>query len=200
MKMLASLILALLSIAGLANAQFQKGTTELTLDGSAGSYSATSTSNSYGYSYNSSVTRNYAILDLAVGYFVADGLSLEPEIGWYALEKMEPSIHLVANLSYTLPNPTTRFAPFIRAGYGVANMMEFPGVGMLGRVSDKMDVSVLNIGGGVKYLVASSIALRAEINYRKHSLSNSSSYGGVSMSFDQSFSTTGLLLGFSVLL
>jgi hypothetical protein len=200
MKKTIMLSLAIISILDLTKAQFQKGTTEISVAGNIGSYSLKSSSNSIYYSGSSSETKNYLLLDLSTGFFVADGFSIEPEIGWFALEGIEPSIHLLGNLSYTMPNPTSKISPFVKVGYGLANSMEFPGMGVIGRISDKMDVAVFNVGAGVKYLVASDIALKLEANYRKHSWSSSSNSYGYSISNDMTYSTTGLLFGFSVLL
>ncbi|HEY6951388.1 MAG TPA: outer membrane beta-barrel protein [Bacteroidota bacterium] len=200
MKSATVVIISLVLAVGIADAQFQKGTTELTLSGNLGSSTnKTSGGNSY-YSYDHSETVNYAVLDLAVGFFLADGFSLEPEVALFAAEQQEPAQYLLANISYTMPNPSAKVAPFIRAGYGVSNSMKIPGLGIMGRMSDKLDVGVLNLGAGIKYLVASDVALRVEVNYRKHSYSHSDSFSGFTSSYEYSFATTGLLFGFSVLL
>jgi len=200
MKSNVALLLCFIVAGSIADAQFLKGTTELGLGGSLGSYTTKSTSSGLYGNYSNSETKNYAILNLSVGYYVADGLSIEPEISLMAMQGLEPSDLFLVNVSYTMPNPSSKFSPFILVGYGVSNSMQFPGLSILGRVSDKLDVGVLNVGAGIKYLVSEDIALKMELNYRKESFTQTISYFGSSSSSDNTFATTGLLFGFSVLL
>jgi hypothetical protein len=93
-----------------------------------------------------------------------------------------------------------KVAPFIRAGIGVANGIPvLPGTMAVFRTSDKLDVQVLNVGGGVKYQVAGAAYLRAEANYKHYSWSRAL-YSGSSTSWDYSYGDFGILVGLSVLL
>lgn len=200
MKTILALLISFTCVASVSIAQFQKGTTELAMSGNFGTSSTKSSSNSLYGNNSSSQSINYATLNVIVGFFLADGISLEPEVGWFAAEQQKPMNFLLVNISYTMPNPTSKVSPFIRAGYGISNSFAVPSMNAMGRVSDKMDVGVLNLGAGVKYLVGTDFALRLEVNYRKQSFSQTNSYYTFSSTTDVSLATTGLLFGFSVLL
>jgi hypothetical protein len=189
--------LLMLGVVALASAQFQKGASELSLSGSLGSYTAKSSSSNF----NTSESRNFFFLAVSPGYFVLDGLSVEPEIGMLAIEESEPAWLFLGNLSYTYAIAGSTIAPFIRAGYGVSNAVTASfAPNLLARVSDKLDVGVLSLGGGLKVRISDGAYLRTELNYRK--LSWSTEYRGYSYSSttDHTYSSFGLLVGLSVLL
>ncbi|MFZ1978685.1 MAG: hypothetical protein WAV76_12080 [Bacteroidota bacterium] len=76
-------------------AQFEKGNIELTLSGTAG-YEKESPS----ASLNNSESIGYAMLNISVGYYLINGLSVEPQIGFLEMEKSFPSQSALLNLSY----------------------------------------------------------------------------------------------------
>jgi hypothetical protein len=182
---------------------FVQGSWELNVSGSLGSINSSS---EYKSSFGSSSSKNsdsytYFQLCAAPAYFVSDGLAIEPELDMFFYELSKPAYSLIGNLSYTFKIADQRIAPFIKAGYGISNSVSFPVQGGIqNRVSDKLDIPILSLGAGVKFLVTDDILIRTELNYR--TLSYSSSYSGYGYSssskYDYSFIT--MLFGFSVLL
>ena len=116
-----------------------------------------------------STSRNYMVLSVSPAYYIIDGLSIEPEYNLNAVEGSQPSHSILLNLSYTYFVEGTKIAPFVHAGYGISNSQGIPSLpNVMVRVSDKMDVTILNAGGGLKILVGSGAALRFEVNYRSY--------------------------------
>lgn len=157
---------------------FKEGNWELNFSASLGNLTNTrssSSSGSYGsYSSEKSESMFYVQLGVIPAYFFTDGLSVEPEINvlFQSQESVEskPALSFLGNLAYSFNLPNKNFAPFIRAGYGISNSIQIPAViGGLGRVSDKLDVGVLNAGAGIKILVSQKILIRTELNYRRYS-------------------------------
>jgi hypothetical protein len=177
-------------------AQFRKGDVELSMNASLGSRSMKVSSRGY----NDSESYKFMYLGVCSGIFVTQGLSIEPEIAFMAMENQFPTWYFLGNVSYTYAVEGAKAAPFIRAGIGVANGIPvLPGTMAVFRTSDKLDVQVLNAGGGVKYQVAGAAYLRAEANYKHYSWSRAL-YSGSSTSSDYSYGDFGILVGLSVLL
>jgi hypothetical protein len=182
-------------------APFTKGSWEVSLSGSVGSLTSKSEYNSSYYSGESSESRNYFQLAVVPGIFIVDGLSIEPEFNMFFYQKAKPSLSFLGNLSYTFIIPEKNFAPFIRIGYGVSNSLQFPiQNGMLAKMSDKFDISILNAGIGLKFLLTENLAFRTELNYRKFSHSADDSGYGYSYEIKDSFTSISALFGFSILL
>jgi hypothetical protein len=197
MKRFILLFAALLIVSAHSSAQFKQGDVELSFSGSLGSLS--NSSNTSGYNYSES--RNVAILSVVPGYYIIDGLSLEAELGLLAEEKASPAQYLLGNVSYTYRIPESRVALFGRVGYGVSNSIQIPmQLGIVSRVTSNFDVGVFNAGAGVKILVSQGAALRAELNYKSHSWTSEYHSAYYSSKTDYTYSNTGLLLGFSILI
>jgi len=185
----------------LSLAQFKQKDVELSLSGSFNSWKTSST----GSGQTNSSERTIGILSGSAGYFVVDGLSLEGEVGIVAVEDEDAAQYVLAGISYTSLSPGSNIAPFVHAGYGISNAVQYP---MLGgapmKITDEMDVKVLNLGGGLKYLVNPWAALRLELNYRTHSWSRENTYYGYSSPYtsktDYQYANLGVMLGFAVLL
>jgi hypothetical protein len=56
---------------------------------------------------------------------------------------------------------------------------------------------VLNFGAGIKYLLTNSVVIRGELNYRSHQWSEDYWWGEKE---EVTYSNTGLLIGFSIIL
>jgi len=176
-------------------AQFKKGDVELSLNASLGSRSMKVS----GGGHEDSECINFMYLGVSPGIFLTQGFSIEPEIAFMAMERQLPTWYFLGNLSYTYAGEGARVAPFIRAGIGLANGIPvLPGTMAVFRTSDKVDVLVLNIGGGVKYQVAGAAYLRAEANYKRYSW-NRALYSGSSATSDYSYGDFGIFVGLSVL-
>jgi hypothetical protein len=197
MKRLILVSAVVMMVTAHATAQFKQGDVELSFSGSLGSLNASSTSSGY----NHSESRNTAILSVVPGFYVIDGLSLEAELGLLAEEKAMPAQYLLGNVSYTYLIPESRVALFGRVGYGVSNSVQIPvQPGIVSRVTNNFDVGVFNAGAGVKILVSQGAALRAELNYKSHSWTTEYHSPYYSSKTEYTYSNTGLLLGFSILI
>ncbi|MBI3577849.1 MAG: outer membrane beta-barrel protein [Ignavibacteriales bacterium] len=205
--MRSSLLILTLSLllTSIANAQFRQSDVELTFSGSFGAWEssvkATSTSSNYTFTYTSAETRNFVSLSIAPGYYIFDGLSVEPQIGIIAVEKREPTFFLLGNISYTYSIPDSRVAPFALIGYGISNAVTYPMYGEAPiQASHDLNIPIFNAGGGIKTLLTSDIVLRAEINYRKFMWTDSSNNSFGTGTSDNKHSTTAFIFGFSILL
>lgn len=137
----------------------------------------------------------YVIMAFRPGYYITEQIAIEPEILWTAMEDMPPSFAISANLAFNhnIPNsPTTIFALI---GYGLANGISVS-QRIFGRSSDKLDISVFNIGAGAKFFLSEPVAFRVE--YRYQSFNNEQSSGSFTSETTITFNT--ILLGFSVFL
>jgi hypothetical protein len=197
MKRLILLSAVIMMVMADATAQFKQGDVELSFSGSLGSWNTSSTSSGY----NLSQSRNVAIISVVPGFYVVDGLSLEPELGLLAEEKAKPAQFLLGNVSYAYRIPDSKIALFGRVGYGFSNAIQLPvQPGIVSRVSNDFDVGVFNAGAGVKILVSQGAAVRAELNYKSHSWTTEYHSPYYSSKTEYTYSNTGLLLGFSILI
>ena len=183
-------------------AQFSKGDVELSLSGSIGSWNVDTkeTSASYGSTEYSTQTK-FFFVSISPGYYLTDGLSIEPEISFMADQHDKPAQYVLLNLSYTYMREGYTTAPYVRLGYGLANSYAVPFANLvIGNVSDNFDVNVFNAGIGLKFILNPHVILRTEFNYRDQWWSHSYDDYGYSYSEDNTFSNYGLLVGFSVIL
>ncbi|SRR3972149_2759739 len=188
---------------------FKKGDWELNFSASIGNLTTTSkssTTGAYGsYSNDNSTSIFYLQLGVIPAYFVTDGLAIEPEINILFQNQeninSKPSFSFLVNLSYNFNIPNKNFAPYIRAGYGISNSLQVPAViGGLARVSDKLDISILNAGVGFKVSISNHLLLRTELNYRRYSYKIEDSYFDYKSSYDYKLTSVSGIFGFSVLL
>lgn len=181
---------------GAYSQSFQKGTVELNFFLDAGKLTTTyEYSNSLG---SNSDGRTYFNFSVTPGFFIADGFSIEPEIGFLAVERLEPALAIIPNLSYTYLLPESRVALYARAGYGLTNSTSY--FGALVKQSEKMDIGILNVGAGTKYLITDGVIFRVEINYKRLSQEEDMNYVGYSNSVKRTLENTRVLFGLSVLL
>lgn len=207
MKSLTSIAVILFLCTSLATAQFKQGDWELGLVGSLGSLSVTNSYNYnsqyYNYSSSNSVSKSYtyAVISVSPAYFIANGFSIEPEFGLFALEEQSPGEYIVGNLSYTYLLPDSKIAIFAHAGYGVSNCILFTYNDIpYNRASQNLDVKLINMGAGLKFLVTSSVILKSEINYliQNYERDFSDSYSSSQTKIDMNHIS--LLFGFAFLL
>ncbi len=160
-----------------ALAQTQQGAWEFSVSGAFASVSSKSETSGYGGSHTyESEAENFFTVLLRPGFFVIDGLEIEPEILWGGASGIPPSYSFSGNLSYNVSIPNSRVVPFALAGYGIGNCIPILQV-TIGRNSDAFDVSVLNLGGGMKIFVSKQVAFRAEYRFQRYSQETSSGSG-----------------------
>jgi opacity protein-like surface antigen len=158
--------------------QIKQGILELSLSGNFGTSSG-STEQTGAISFKSDQpAEGYLSFALRPGYYVIEGLVVEPELLWTATEESPPSFSFTGNLAYHFVIPQSRMAPFVLVGYGKANgIPRFQQ--SLQRATDGFDVSVLNIGAGMKFFVALRVALRVEYRLQRYGYETSSGLSGV---------------------
>ena len=69
------------------------------------------------YSHGSGNDEFYSEISLALGFFILDGLSIEPEIQ-YNFFSGDATLSVIGNVSYTFNIPGKNIYPFIKIGYG----------------------------------------------------------------------------------
>jgi hypothetical protein len=181
-------------------APFMQGDWELSMTGTIGKSTNTTTSTAASYSWGDESSKMYGTLSLTAGYYIIDQFSVEPEINYFAYEGAPPGESILLNLSYTYPLKHSIVALFIRGGYGLGNATSFLGIpDVIIRSSDNFDVKTYNAGAGVKLIIAQNVALRIEMNYRLQTYTQDYS-GFTSYSFENKNSVMKLFVGFSVLL
>ena len=138
------------------HAQPREGTNkELSFSGSYQNYSSEGTSSS---------TSAILISD-RLGFFVVEGLELEPEILLMIQSAGDPIYVLNGNVAWNFISKG-KGMPFLLVGYGRANTIPIFNVPI---AHTGFGVNVLNIGGGVKVFLKEDIAMRLEYRFQKFS-------------------------------
>lgn len=100
---------------------------------------------------------------IRLGFFVFKGLEIEPELFLTIPEGEDLGYLLLANISYNF-KVSAKFIPFILAGGGYGNSEQSFSV-----VYDyDTDILAVNFGGGIKYLVSNSAAIRMDYRFTKY--------------------------------
>jgi opacity protein-like surface antigen len=154
-------------------AQPQKGDFEIGLSGTGGSLKHEITSDYE--SFNDSNTLNYLMLFTRPAYYVVPQFSIEPEIIWAIADQEETSLEVSVNVAYNIFLKNPQFVPFIFAGYGRGNSMILNNMALY-KSTDGLDVSVFNVGAGLKTFVGEHVSLRVEYRYQNR---QAESKGGV---------------------
>ncbi len=178
-------------------APFMQGDVEISALLNAGQQSEES-SGLAGYT-SSSISRNYMNFGISAGYYLADGFSIEPEVGIFVVESARPGFSGLMNASYTYRIGNSPVALFARAGFGAGTGTSIMGMNsLIVPVGGDETVSLYAFGGGVKFIVTPDVVLRGEVRFRHESYSRS--YGFANMTVDYVQTNTVLFFGFSFLL
>jgi len=184
--------------ASTALAQTQQGAWEFSVSGSFASLSSKTESSGYGGSHtHESDAENYFSLLLRPGFFIIEGLEIEPEIYWGAASGVPPSFSVSGNLSYNLTIPGSRVTPFALAGYGIGNGVPILET-LVSRSSDEFNIGVLNLGGGLKIFVTKQVAFRAEYRFQQYSQETTSGSGSFTTTTNRTYTFHNAFLGVSV--
>jgi hypothetical protein len=105
-------------------------------------------------------------LPLRVGYFVWKGLEIEPEIMLQKFEGDDLAYSLCGNLAYNFKT-SENLVPFVLAGAGIGNGFS---IGPLMEGASGTSAFLLNFGGGVKYVIGNSGAIRLEYRFTHNHL------------------------------
>ena len=190
---------ALVFVCSAIHAQTQQGAWELSASGNFGSVSSSSETTGSFSQKSETDAEGYLSLALRPGYYVIDGLAVEPEFLWTAVDGTPPSFSISGNVAYNFDIPKSQVTPFILAGYGVGNSIPLF-QRLFVRSSDDFDISVLNIGAGLKVFLTERIALRTEYRYQRYSRESTLSSGTFSVTTTTVASFHNVFLGFSVFL
>jgi len=201
MKVQLLLITALVLSFNVLHAQTTKGAWELSLSGYLGMVKQSSEwSSPTGSGTSEGEAKGYVLLAVRPGYYITEGFMVEPEILWTAQEDYPPCFAISANIAYNFNIPDTHITPFVLAGYGIGNGIPITHR-LTSRLSDKLDINVLNLGAGLKIFVSEPIALRIEYRHQSYSYSHDYSYYYVGSYTSESTTTFNtIMFGFSVFL
>lgn len=188
---------------------FKKGNWELNFSASIGNLTTSRSSSSSGAYSSASDSKSSSVFYIQLGaipaYFFTDDLSFEPEINVFIQSQEgadnKPSLSFLGNLAYNFNLPQKNFAPFVRIGYGISNSLQIPVViGILGRVSDDLNVSILNAGAGLKVVISKHVLLRTEIDLRRYAYTYKSNSLYYDYSYDYKVTSISGIFGFSIVL
>ena len=125
-------------------------------------------------------------LPLRIGFFAYKGLEIEPEVLLTIPEDGDGTgIHVLANVSYNL-KVSDKTILFFLGGYGFGNSSPIYRIAF----DEDESITALNFGGGIKYLVSNTAAIRLEYRYTSytdeqgdHFRTDNNFYLGVSIFF-----------------
>ena len=196
------------SVADSATAQnpFSSGAIELSFTGG---YAHTTYESTYTYlypnPYEATSTTTFNVIDLSgsIGFYVAEGLSIEPEFqfSYFFGESSGDLIYsIIGNLSYTYLYPKSKSALFVRAGYGTANGVPvLPPNNMIYKDGSDKNSQILNLGIGSKSFLTDSILLRTEIGYTSYNYNYDKNVYG-NFNYKKKYSFVKVVVGLSFLL
>jgi hypothetical protein len=140
---------------------------ELSLSGSYQNFSSGSSSGS----------SSAFLVSPRLGFFVVEGLELEPEALLMFASRSDPVYVINANVSYNFIS-SKKGVPFLLIGYGRANTVPFFNVPLM---LTHFGVGVVNLGAGLKVYLSEDIALRIEYRFQKfYGQGETTSYGSFS--------------------
>ncbi len=139
-------------------------------------------------------------LPLHINYFVSENIGVGTELN-ITDSKGNENTGLIVNLlvEANFPSNQSKFIPFLLAGYGYSN-----GSFLFDRLAPKnyedTGIGILNLGGGVKFLVTEKVFVRTEIRYQNFTgeYKYDSYYGSSTRKIDITY--LNVLLGFSIIL
>ena len=145
--------------------------------------------------YNYEENGIYLNIGIATGFYIINGLSIEPELD-INLCSEGLSLSVLGNLCYSFYIPQKNIYPYVKLGYGVSNDPK-----NTEDLFENLDFKTVNAGAGVKFMYFPDMAFVAEINYRN--LSGSTTfYQGTPDSYttESTSSIISVLVGISILL
>jgi len=125
-------------------------------------------SNSQDYIYGNNGDNLCAEISVLLGFFIIDGLSIEPELEYNFLP-YNAALSAIANISYTINIPRKNIYPFFKVGYGASdytayNYGSYPN--HYKGLFESLNANVINASAGLKIVQSSSFAVRLELNYK----------------------------------
>ncbi len=102
-------------------------------------------------------------IPVRLGFFISKGFEIEPELFLTIPEGEDIGILFLVSVSYNF-KASNKFIPFILAGGGYGNSEQSVSVAY----DYGTDIFVMNFGGGIKYLVSNSAAIRMDYRFTKY--------------------------------
>ena len=145
--------------------------------------------------YNYEENGIYLNIGIATGFYIINGLSIEPELD-INLCSEGLSLSVLGNLCYSFYIPQKNIYPYLKLGYGVSNDPK-----NTEDLFENLDFKTVNAGAGVKFMYFPDMAFVAEINYRNLVGSNTF-YQGTPDAYttESTSSIISVLVGISILL
>jgi hypothetical protein len=117
-------------------------------------------------SYEYSKKGIYLTLGVYTGFYIINGLSIEPELN-LNLTSEGFSVSMLGNLCYTFYLPQKYIYPYLKLGYGVSNDPDNNN-----GLFEYLEFKTINAGAGVKLMYFPGMAFKLEIIYRSLNGSN----------------------------
>lgn len=155
-------------------------------------YSYNDGSQSSTYSYDNNGKGIYIHLGVSTGYYIINGLSIEPELN-LNLSLGGFSVSMLGNLCYTFYLPQKNIYPYLKLGYGLSNDAENSN-----GLFESLNFKTINASAGLKFMYFPSMALKMEINYRNLNGSNTYSYSDQYSSSSSKYEITTSVISISV--
>jgi len=108
----------------------------------------------------------YVHLGISTGYYIINGLSIEPEVSLNSYAEGF-SVSILGNLNYTFDLPQKNIYPYVKLGYGLSNDPENKD-----GLFESLYYKTINAGVGLKFMYFPHMAFKVEINYRNLNGSN----------------------------
>ena len=145
--------------------------------------------------YNHTESGIYVNIGIATGFYIINGLSIEPELD-INLCSEGLSLSVLGNLCYSFYIPQKNIYPYVKLGYGVSNDPK-----NTDELFTKLDFKTINASAGVKFMYFRGMAFITEINYRNLSGSYTF-YQGTPDAYttESKSSIISVLVGISILL
>lgn len=139
---------------------YKQGDIELSFFSNLGKVIRTvTTSSSYHEEYIYENNYLHFFIGATVGYYIIDGLSIEPEVDFITIIGSDPSYAIIGNLCYTVYSPLENNYFYVKLGYGWGAMEN-------NYHADNGGYRIINSAIGFKARILSSFTYRVELNYR----------------------------------
>jgi hypothetical protein len=152
----------------------------------------------YFYTYDYTEKGPYLNLGVSIGFYLLNGLSIEPELNLNSYAEGF-SASILGNLCYTIYLQQKNIYPYLKLGYGLSSDPENSD-----GLFEPLDFKTINAGAGLKFKYSLTMAFRIEMNYRNingsHTYSYSDQYSSNSTNYEITTSIISFSLGISILL
>ena len=177
---------------------FVKGAWEVSFVGGFSSIDSETDYTYGGISRHYSTSSSNFCLAAMPGYYIFNGISVEPEIQMTVVKDEEPAYSGIIGAAYTYFTQKNNLGIFLKAGAGLSNSITALNiVPYQVRVDDGFNVKIYQFSTGLKILLSEDVLIRTELEYKTSSYKNNSSYYSET---DNTYTELLVRFGLSVLL